>query len=71
MLDTSDIEALKQNQKEKAEKNKVVIEGVNAILTSAMTEEGKAMMLSKLYDIQEDEASILIQSNGTTEGQTD
>lgn len=70
-LDTSDIEALQQNQKEKAEKNKVVIEGVNAILTSAMTEEGKAMMLSKLYDIQEDEASILIQSNGTTEGQTD
>ena len=70
-LDTSDIEALQQNQKEKAEKNKVVIEGVNAILTSAMTDEGKAMMLSKLYDIQEDEASILIQSNGTTEGQTD
>jgi HK97 family phage portal protein len=58
--DTSGIEALQSNKKEEAEKNKIVVDGINAILTAETSDAAKVAMLVELYGKTEEEARALI-----------
>lgn len=67
-LDTSNVEVLQKDQKAKAEKNKIVIDGVVALVNSSLSTEAKVSMLMNLYDIDENEAQTI--ANGTAEEQS-
>ena len=69
-LNTSHIQELQKDKKVEAEKNKIVIEGITSLVGSNMSDDAKVMMLTKLYDVEEDEAQILIETNGNDSGQT-
>ena len=57
--DTTHIDELQKDKKTEAEKNKIIIEGINSLVSSNLTEEAKILMLTKLYDIDENEAQTL------------
>jgi HK97 family phage portal protein len=65
VYDVSHIEELQKDKKTEAEKNKIIIEGVNSLVSSNMSEEAKILMLTKLYDLDESEASTLIEQDET------
>jgi hypothetical protein len=64
--DTSSIEALQADQKEEADKDKANMEGVNVILNSNTSPEGKSLLLQKNYGYDKDEADLIAQPNTTT-----
>ena len=70
VFDTSHVQELQKDKKVEAEKNKIVIEGITSLVSSNMSDDAKVMMLTKLYDVEEDEAQILIETNGNDSGQT-
>jgi HK97 family phage portal protein len=70
VFDTSHIQELQKDKKVEAEKNKIVIEGITSLVSSNMSDDAKVMMLTKLYEVEEDEAQILIETNGNDSGQT-
>lgn len=59
MLDTSNIEALQVDQKIEADKDKVVMEGINIILNMPISNEGKQKLLVDKYDFDDDTARII------------
>jgi len=61
VYDTSHIEELQKDKKTEAEKNKIVIEGITSLVNSSLNDEAKILMLTKLYDIEENEAETLIE----------
>ena len=63
--DTSGVEALQADQKEEAEKDKANMEGVNTILNSNTTQEGKSLLLQKTYGFDKEEADLIAQTNTT------
>jgi HK97 family phage portal protein len=63
IYDTSHIEELQKDKKTEAEKNKIVIEGITSLVNSSLNDEAKVLMLTKLYDIEENEAQTLIESD--------
>ncbi len=65
IYDTSHIEELQKDKKTEAEKNKIVIEGVTSLISSNMGKDAKVLMLTKLYDVTEEEAEILIEQDET------
>jgi phage portal protein BeeE len=69
VYDTSHIEELQKDKKTEAEKNKIVIEGINSLVSSNLSDDAKVLMLTKLYDLEEAEAETLIEQDesNTTE----
>ena len=57
--DFSSIEALQTDKKEEADKDKVVMEGVNTILQMPISQEAKELLLVDTYDYSQEEASII------------
>jgi HK97 family phage portal protein len=53
------IEALQTDKKEEADKDKVVMEGVNTILSMPISQEAKELLLVDTYDYSQEEASII------------
>lgn len=65
-LDTSGIEALQTDQKEEADKDKTVLEGVTSILNMNTSVEGKILLLIETYGYSEEMAKVLAQPNTIT-----
>jgi HK97 family phage portal protein len=64
-LDISGIEALQDDQKVEAEKDKIRMEGVNVILTMTISSEAKAGLLQSEYGYSEEEAQNIVAPVGT------
>jgi phage portal protein BeeE len=60
VLDLDHIEALQADQKLEAEKDKIVIEGINIILNLPISDEGKKKLLMDKYDFSEEQADIVV-----------
>lgn len=58
-LDYSVLDCLQENQKERAEKNKIVTDALRDLLQSDLTPEQKAFILEKTWGYTEEEAQIL------------
>jgi len=59
ILDTSNIEALQADQKTEADKDKVVMEGVNIVLNMPISNEAKETLLVDTYGYSEESARII------------
>lgn len=57
--DFSKVEALQQDQKLEAEKDKIVMEGVDIVLNMPISSEAKAKILVETYDFTEDDANLV------------
>jgi hypothetical protein len=64
-LDISGVEALQDDQKVEAEKDKIRMEGVNVILTMTISSEAKAGLLQSEYGYSEEEAQNIVAPVGT------
>ena len=53
-FDYSEVAALQTDQKTEAEKDKIVLDGVNVVLNMPITSEGKAALLSDVYGYSEE-----------------
>ena len=69
ILDTSSVEALQADQKTEAEKDKIVMEGVNLILQMQTTSEAKQQLLEEEYGYSEETAALLVAPVGSTNPQ--
>ena len=69
VYDVSHIEELQKDKKTEAEKNNLIIQGVSSIVSSSMSDEAKVLMLTKLYDIDENEATTIINQGEDSEAQ--
>lgn len=58
-LDISSIEALQEDKKLEAEKDKIFMDGVSVILNMPISEEGKRVLLMDNYGFDEDSATII------------
>jgi HK97 family phage portal protein len=58
-LDISSIEALQEDKKREAEKDKIFMDGVSVILNMPISEEGKRVLLMDNYGFDEDSATII------------
>jgi hypothetical protein len=65
ILDTSGVEALQADQKTEAEKDKIVMDGVNLILQMQTTSEAKKTLLQEEYGYSEDTATALVAPVGS------
>lgn len=61
--DFSSIEALQTDKKEEADKDKVVMEGVNTILNMPISQEAKQLLLVDTYDFTEEDAAVITTPN--------
>jgi hypothetical protein len=60
----SDVTALQTDQKTEAEKDRIVLDGVKLILEMNTSAEGKAQLLSDIYDFSEEQIqSLIVQTN--------
>lgn len=62
-LDTSGIEALQSDQKEEAEKDKSIMEGVSIIMAMPISDEGKQSLLIDTYGYSEERAKVIATTN--------
>jgi HK97 family phage portal protein len=63
-VDYSDVSALQTDQKTEAEKDRIVLDGVKLILEMNTSAEGKAQLLSDIYDFSEEQIqSLIVQTN--------
>ncbi len=53
-FDYSEVSALQTDQKTEAEKDKIVLDGVNVVLNMPISNEGKAALLSDVYEYSEE-----------------
>jgi hypothetical protein len=60
LLDTSGVEALQSDQKTEAEKDKIVMDGLNVILNMPISDEGKKELLINQYALSEDMANVIV-----------
>jgi len=58
--DFSSVEALQSDQKLEAEKDKIVVEGINTVLSMPTSNEAKAEILKETYNISEELAKSLV-----------
>ena len=61
-LVTEHIEALQSDQKVEAEKDKIVMEGINIVLNLPISDEGKKRLLMDKYDFNEEQVDIIVSS---------
>lgn len=61
--DFSEVEALQKDKKTEAEKDKIVMEGVNIVLNMPISDEAKQSILISEYDFNEDMAALMITTN--------
>ena len=59
-FDYSEVAALQTDQKTEAEKDKIVIDGVNVILSMPISNEGKAELLMSTYDYSDEMVEALL-----------
>jgi len=64
--DFSGIEALQQDKKMEAEKDKIVMDGVNVVLNMPIDKASKVLMLQETYEISEELAEALIKEPNNT-----
>jgi phage portal protein BeeE len=65
MLDTSSIEALQADQKEEADKDNVIMDGVTKILALPISQEGKIFLLMDSYGYSEESAKTITEPFNT------
>jgi HK97 family phage portal protein len=65
MLDTSSIEALQADQKEEADKDNVIMDGVTKILALPITQDGKIFLLMDSYGYSEESAKKITEPFNT------
>ena len=58
--DFSKVEALQADKKVEAEKDKIVVEGINSVLSMPIDKDSKIIMLKETYDISEELAAALL-----------
>ena len=58
--DFSEVEALQKDKKTEAEKDNLVIQGVNSVLELNTNQEAKQNLLIELYDFPEDQAALIV-----------
>ena len=58
-LDKSKIEALQADQKVEAEKDKILMDGINVVLNMPISAEGKQVLLVDTYGMTEEDASLI------------
>ena len=58
--DLSSIEVLQSNQKEEADKDKVIVEGMNSVLNMSISNEAKIQILKETYNISSELSDILL-----------
>ena len=61
--DFSSVEALQTDKKQEAEKDKIVMDGVNTILSMPTTDEAKSKLLQETYNFDEETANLIATSN--------
>ena len=61
--DFSGVEALQTDKKQEAEKDKIVMDGVNTILNMPISSEGKAELLKDTYDMTDEMATLISTPN--------
>jgi HK97 family phage portal protein len=61
--DFSSVEALQTDKKQEAEKDKIVMDGVNTILSMPISSEAKAELLKDTYDFTDEMASLISTPN--------
>lgn len=61
--DFSDIEALQADKKQEAEKDKIVMEGINTVLSMPSSQEGKKQLLINEYGLSDELATSLTKEN--------
>jgi len=60
ILDLDHIEALQGDQKLEAEKDKIMMEGINIVLNLPISEEGKKELLRSKYNFTEEEVNVIV-----------
>jgi len=65
-LDLSGIEALQADQKKEAEKDKIVVDGINVIVDMPISTQGKISLLMEQYDLPLTSAETLLSPEGST-----
>ena len=68
---TDSVESLQADQKVEAEKDKIVIEGMNSVLSMPISNEAKIQILKENYDISSELTNILLVENTTTSSNGD
>jgi HK97 family phage portal protein len=63
--DFSKVEALQADKKQEAEKDKIVMEGINVVLNMPVDPASKVLLLQENYDISEELATALTSTNNT------
>ena len=58
--DFSEVEALQKDKKTEAEKDNLVIQGVNSVMELNTNQEAKQNLLIELYDFPEDQAALIV-----------
>jgi HK97 family phage portal protein len=66
ILDTSNIEALQQDQKTEAEKDKIKMDGVNVILNMPISSGAKSSLLTSEYGYSDNDAEALVSPSGSS-----
>lgn len=66
MLDTSSIEALQADQKEEAEKDNVIMDGITKVLAMPITQDGKIFILMDSYGYSQESAERMTNPSTNT-----
>lgn len=61
--DFEEIEALQSDKKQEAEKDKLVLEGINVIVSMPISQEAKSLLLIDSYGFTDEEAAIIVTPN--------
>jgi HK97 family phage portal protein len=63
--DFSNVEALQSDQKTEAEKDKIVMDGVNVVMNMPISSDAKESLLIDEYDMSEEQAAIIVAPVGS------